>query len=228
MGSTKEKQMFSLKGSKSVLVRMSVLTASALIVVACTGGVAPAAPAAAATKAPAATATTETAAPTETTAPAETTATTETMTTTETTTVSPTTAMTETTATTKTSETTGSGAIVVVVDTPKLGKILVDKNGMTLYVFDKDTAGKSNCTGDCLVKWPALTVEDEKTVLTPGEGVTGELAVITRDDGTYQVTANGMPLYTYQKDTKPGDVVGQAVGEVWWVVGPDGEKITKK
>jgi len=221
--------MYSLKGSKSILVRMSVLTASALIVVACTAGVAPAAaPAAGATKAPEATATTETAAPTETTAPAETTATTETATTTETTTASPTEAMTETTATTGTTEATGSGAIVTVADNPTLGKILVDKNGMTLYVFDKDTVGKSNCTGDCLVKWPALTVEDENTVLTPGEGVTAELAVITRDDGTYQVTANGMPLYFYQKDTKPGDVVGQAVGEVWWVVGPDGEKITQK
>jgi predicted lipoprotein with Yx(FWY)xxD motif len=58
--------------------------------------------------------------------------------------------------------------------------------------------------------------------------VTGDWAVITRDDGTYQVTVNGMPLYTYAKDTKAGDVVGQAVGDVWWVVSADGKKIDKQ
>jgi len=134
----------------------------------------------------------------------------------------------ETTATTETTAPSATAAVVSVVDNPKFGKILVDKNGMTLYVFDKDTTGKSNCSGDCLVKWPALAVEDENAKITPPEGVTADFAVITRDDGSYQVTANGLPLYTYAKDTKPGDVVGQAVGEVWWVVGADGAKITEK
>jgi len=121
-----------------------------------------------------------------------------------------------------------SGDVVNLVDNPTLGKILVASNGMTLYVFDKDTTGKSNCTGDCLVKWPALTVDNENATIKADEGVTAEFAVITRDDGTYQVTANGLPLYFYYKDTKPGDVTGQAVGEVWWVVGADGAKITQK
>jgi predicted lipoprotein with Yx(FWY)xxD motif len=95
-------------------------------------------------------------------------------------------------------------------------------------MFDNDSSGKSNCDADCLKNWPALTVADEKAVITPGAGVTGDWAVITRDDGTYQVTVNGMPLYTYAKDTKAGDVVGQAVGDGWWVVSADGKKIDKQ
>jgi predicted lipoprotein with Yx(FWY)xxD motif len=117
--------------------------------------------------------------------------------------------------------------LVAVSDNPTLGQILVDNNGMTLYIFDKDSTDKSNCASDCLKNWPALTVEDENAAPPPGEGVTGKLAVITRDDGTYQVTVNGMPLYTYAKDTKAGDVMGQAAGEVWWVVSPDGMKNDK-
>lgn len=115
-----------------------------------------------------------------------------------------------------------------VVNDPALGDILVNDQGMTLYVYDKDTEGKSNCTGQCLEKWPAVSASDENATITPGDGITGELGVITRDDGTYQVTINGMPLYTYYEDAAPGDVNGQAVGDVWWVVAPDGSKITKQ
>jgi predicted lipoprotein with Yx(FWY)xxD motif len=117
---------------------------------------------------------------------------------------------------------------VKVGEDPKLGKILVDSAGMTLYLFDKDVAGKSNCSGDCLAKWPALTVKDEDETMTPGEGVTAKLEVIDRGDGTYQITANGMPLYYFVKDTKAGDTTGQAVGDVWWVLSPDGTKVTTK
>ena len=106
-----------------------------------------------------------------------------------------------------------------------LGNILVDGKGMTLYVFDKDTAGVSNCSGGCLTKWPPLTTSNEQTPVMAGEGVTATFGVITRDDGTYQVTVNDMPLYYYASDSAAGDVSGQAVGDVWWVVGPDGNKL---
>ena len=85
------------------------------------------------------------------------------------------------------------------------GTVLVDgASGMTVYIFTKDTkdSGKSVCTGDCLVTWPALTVEAGATP-TGGTGVTGTLGTITReDDGTLQVTYNGLPLYFFKNDAK--------------------------
>lgn len=136
-------------------------------------------------------------------------------------------AMTETHATTGTTGTM-TGALVMMHEDAKLGKLLVDAKGMTLYVYDKDTLDKSNCTGDCLKNWPAFTAKAENETITADAAVTGKLGVIKRDDGTYQVAINGMPLYSYVKDTKAGDTTGQGVGEVWWVVGLDGNKITKK
>lgn len=135
--------------------------------------------------------------------------------------------MTETHVTTGTMSTTTS-ALVMMHEDAKLGKILVDDKGMTLYVYDKDTVDKSTCTGDCLKNWPALPAKAENEKITADASVTGNLSVIKRDDGAYQVAINGMPLYYYAKDTKAGDTTGQGVGEVWWVVGLDGNKITKK
>ena len=101
------------------------------------------------------------------------------------------------------------------------GTILVDgATGLTLYIFTKDTkdSGKSVCTGDCLVTWPALTVEAGQTP-TGGDGVTGTLGTITReDDGSLQVTYNGLPLYFFKNDTEPGDLAG--VYENWETVAP--------
>jgi predicted lipoprotein with Yx(FWY)xxD motif len=128
---------------------------------------------------------------------------------------------------TTTTTTTTEGTTVMVADHASLGKILVDAKGMTLYLFDKDAKDKSNCSGDCLKNWPALTVKGEKEAMA-GKEVVGKLGTIKRDDGTYQVTVNGMPVYYYAKDKTAGDVVGQGVGDVWWVLGPDGNKITKK
>ena len=103
---------------------------------------------------------------------------------------------------------------------PTLGQILTDSNGMTLYVFAKDSAGVSNCTGGCLAAWPALTVS-AGTMPTAGSGVTGTLGTITRsDNGALQVTYNGKPLYHFASDSAPGDTSGQGVGGVWSVASP--------
>jgi len=131
----------------------------------------------------------------------------------------------ETTATESMSSTTG--LTLKVYNSPTLGPILTDDKGMTLYIFDKDTKDKSNCSGGCLKNWPPLTVKDEDTKVT-GDGVTATFGVIDSADGTYQVTANGMPLYYYIKDQKANDTTGQGVGDVWWVVAPDGSKVTKQ
>lgn len=115
----------------------------------------------------------------------------------------------------------GSAATVAVATTD-LGDVLVDGQGMTLYVFDNDDVDTSACTEGCLATWPPLLAED----VTAGEGVTADLGTFTRDDGDVQVTVNGLPLYLYAPDTAPGDVTGQAVGDVWWVVDAAGTKIT--
>jgi predicted lipoprotein with Yx(FWY)xxD motif len=104
------------------------------------------------------------------------------------------------------------------------GEILVDGTGMTLYLFTEDRDGGSVCEDDCAVAWPPLTVDDEPV---PGEGVDGGLLGTTeRGDGSTQVTFAGWPLYTWAQDQQPGDVTGQGVQEVWFVVSPAGEPVT--
>jgi predicted lipoprotein with Yx(FWY)xxD motif len=113
-----------------------------------------------------------------------------------------------------------SGATVEAKEVGSLGTVLVaGSNGMTVYTFTKDVkdSGTSACTGGCLETWPALTVASGSP--TGGTGVTGTLGTITRtDDGTTQVTYNGLPLYFYTNDKAPGDSNG--VYENWEAVKP--------
>jgi predicted lipoprotein with Yx(FWY)xxD motif len=102
-----------------------------------------------------------------------------------------------------------------------LGTILVDGEGRTLYLFTKDSPGKSVCEGDCLKAWPILDGE-----VTAGDGVDGSLiGTIERTDGTVQATYRDWPLYYFAQDTAPGDVKGQGVNGVWFVVNPAGEAV---
>ena len=97
-------------------------------------------------------------------------------------------------------------------DTAK-GKALVDAKGMTLYIFDRDATGKSNCDGACATKWPPLkAAADAKP--------SGDWTVVTRDDGGKQWAYKGKPLYLFAKDTKPGDVAGDGVNSVWHIAAP--------
>jgi predicted lipoprotein with Yx(FWY)xxD motif len=93
----------------------------------------------------------------------------------------------------------------------KLGTIITDPKGMTLYTYSTDTKGVSNCSGACLKAWPAYVAQSQ-TGKFPAN-----ISVIKRSDGTLQYAWKGMPLYYYVKDTKPGDVTGQGVGGVWYV-----------
>ena len=112
-------------------------------------------------------------------------------------------------------------ATLAITSTEKLGSILVDGGGLTLYMFAKDTKDTSNCYGQCEVAWPPLLQTDKPTV---GDGVDASLLGTTqRKDGTTQVTYNGMPLYYFFKDHAAGDVNGQGVGNVWYVLSPDGK-----
>jgi predicted lipoprotein with Yx(FWY)xxD motif len=110
-------------------------------------------------------------------------------------------------------------ATVQISQDATLGDILVDSKGMTLYQFAKDQANVSNCSGGCAAAWPPLVVAAGQSP-TAGDGVTGKLDVITRQDGSLQVTYNGLPLYYFASDSKPGDTNGQGVGGVWFVVHP--------
>ena len=105
----------------------------------------------------------------------------------------------------------GGGQTVMTATVGSQGTLIVAAvNGMTLYTFTKDVAdsGTSACTGGCLTKWPALTVAGGATP-TGTSDVTGKLGTITRaDDGSAQVTYNGLPLYFYSGDTAPGDANG--------------------
>ncbi len=118
---------------------------------------------------------------------------------------------------------TGAEASISVATDPKLGKILVDSKGMTLYMFAKDEADKSNCTGNCLKSWPPLVTQGSPTL---GDGVDKSLVgSASLPDGSKIVTYNHMPLYYFIKDTKAGDVTGQNVGNVWFVVSPEGKAV---
>lgn len=129
----------------------------------------------------------------------------------------------EMTATAAMTDTMTGPATVMVTDNTELGAILTDDKGMTLYLFTNDSPGTSNCYDQCAVNWPPL--------LTSGDPIAGEgadaglLGTTERTDGTMQVTYNGWPLYYWINDTGPGDTTGQGVGEVWYVLSPQGEMI---
>ena len=92
-----------------------------------------------------------------------------------------------------------------------MGKIYTDEKGMTLYTFDKDEPGKSNCYDNCAANWPPYLAAE-------GDQPEGEWTIIDRTDGTKQWAYQGKPVYLWVKDTKPGDVTGDMVGEVWHVL----------
>lgn len=98
-----------------------------------------------------------------------------------------------------------------------VGTYLTDNNGMTLYYFKKDSAGKSVCEGPCVEKWPLYYQE----TVAAKDGLKAEdFGTITRADGKKQTTYKGMPLYYFFKDAKAGDTAGQGVNDVWYVVNP--------
>ena len=91
------------------------------------------------------------------------------------------------------------------------GKVLADMSGMTLYSFDKDEAGKSNCYDQCATNWPPLKAEGDAMA-------SGEWSVVERTDGSKMWAYKGMPLYTFIADKTPGDVAGDGKNSVWHVI----------
>lgn len=94
-----------------------------------------------------------------------------------------------------------------------VGGMLTGSNGMTLYTFDKDAAGKSVCNDACATNWPPL-------LAGAGDSASGDYSIVTRDDGRKQWALKGKPLYYWIKDQKPGDQTGDGVNNVWHVARP--------
>ena len=118
----------------------------------------------------------------------------------------------------------GGAATIDVADNPKLGQVLVDSKGHTVYMFEKDESDESYCNGSCAKVWPPVT---ENGQLKAGSGVSGKLTTLKRDDGSTQVVFDGHPLYTYVKDTDTEDAYGNALdqfGAEWYGLHPHGEK----
>lgn len=101
---------------------------------------------------------------------------------------------------------------------PNLGMILTDGNGRTLYCFKIDITNKSTCNDPCDLTWPPLLISSGQPSLAPG--ISGTLETIKRKDNTTQVTYNGMPLYYYVNDRKPGNAYGHKMTNKWSVVRP--------
>ncbi|HSP71220.1 MAG TPA: hypothetical protein VLN26_02565 [Gaiellaceae bacterium] len=121
----------------------------------------------------------------------------------------------------------GGGAQVKVGQTP-LGRILVNAQGRTLYMFAADKHGKSACYGKCATYWPPLLTSSSHPA---GTGVKASLLGTTmRTGGKLQITYNGHPLYRFLSDAKPGQTNGQglnASGGLWWAISPAGTVIKK-
>ncbi len=113
----------------------------------------------------------------------------------------------------------GGAAVLTVASVPKVGTILVDAAGFTVYDFHKDKGTTSSCYGACAKVWPPLTTTDAPKA---GKGaMASKLGTTKRKDGTVQVTYAGHPLYTYVTDKQPGEANGQDIdsfGAEWYAL----------
>jgi predicted lipoprotein with Yx(FWY)xxD motif len=120
---------------------------------------------------------------------------------------------------------TATPVVLTVASAPKVGPVLVDPEGFTVYDFHKDKGTTSSCYGDCAKVWPPLTTEGAPKT---GEGaMSSNLGTTKRKDGTVQVTYAGHPLYTYVADKKPGEANGNdfsSFGAQWYALHANGEE----
>jgi predicted lipoprotein with Yx(FWY)xxD motif len=118
-----------------------------------------------------------------------------------------------------------AGAISLALADSTHGKIIVDGQGKTLYMFTPDEGGTPTCYNDCATAWPALKADDAAAV-TVGAGLDqSKVTVVDRTDGGKQVKYGEYPLYYFANDAAAGDVNGQGLNDKWYVVGADSEPI---
>lgn len=128
------------------------------------------------------------------------------------------------TPTTAESTTTASAPAELKTASTAAGQVVVDAQGMSVYFFTKDVkdSGASACTGACIAAWPPVLTESDTPAV---EGMTGTVGTISTPEGKKQVTVNGLPVYYYVKDKAAGDITGQGVNDVWYLVSPAGEMV---
>ncbi|RNF40378.1 hypothetical protein [Planococcus salinus] len=119
-----------------------------------------------------------------------------------------------------TNESSGESAgSLMLLENEEVGSYLADSEGMTLYYFANDEPDMSNCTGDCLVNWPAFTAQDFEV---PEGFDENDFGTITREDnGEEQVTFKGYPLYYFINDEEQGDANGEGLNDAWYIVNND-------
>lgn len=123
-------------------------------------------------------------------------------------------------------------ATVSVFEDHNLGWILVDSTGAALYTSEQEADGTVRCVASCADLWPPLTVDSGQTPTASGD-VAGALGTVARDDGTTQVTLDGVPLYTFSLDGEPGEVTGDGLSDAfdgstftWHVATASGAAVT--
>lgn len=120
----------------------------------------------------------------------------------------------------------GAGVTIAVAGNAKLGQILVDRAGMTVYLFEADTGSVSTCYTSCPQIWPPVATTEAPQAASGAKATL--LGTTKRTDGKAQVTYAGHPLYYFVNDKKAGDTTGQGVngfGALWWVLSPTGAAI---
>ena len=116
------------------------------------------------------------------------------------------------------------GAAVQIAETDEYGPILVDGACFTLYAFTQDVDGVPACVDDCAAVWPPFLLTEE-AVPPLADELDPSLFGVTEHASGPMLMIGDWPLYYYADDTAPGDMNGQGVGGVWWMVAPDGTLI---
>jgi predicted lipoprotein with Yx(FWY)xxD motif len=122
-------------------------------------------------------------------------------------------------------------SITLTVKDSKLGPIITDDKGLTIYMYTPDAPNVSVCEGGCLAAWPPLMLKTGETlanVKLEGDLRRSLLGVAMRVDGSRHVTYAGWPLYYWIRDKAAGDVTGQWVGSVWFVLSPAGHPMSTR
>ncbi|OYD71785.1 COG4315 family predicted lipoprotein [Rhodococcus sp. OK302] len=117
-----------------------------------------------------------------------------------------------------------AGAVLLKTASSPLGTIAVDGEGMTVYTYnpDKENSTSSSCDENCLRHWPAVTSTTDSPVV---QGIDAAIGTVPGPDGSFQVTVNGKPVYRYLDDQVPGDMLGQGVGSLWFMIDVSGNPV---
>jgi predicted lipoprotein with Yx(FWY)xxD motif len=114
------------------------------------------------------------------------------------------------------SATSASSPVLMVASKAKVGSVLVDAQGRTLYRYTPDKTSMSTCTGACAKFWPPATIQGSGNLSVAG--LKGTVSTTTRSDGSKQLVFDGKPLYRFAEDTSKADASGQGVQNIWFVL----------